>query len=130
MAARERDYVEAIGVFYRDHATVRHGDRLGVYAEAMERLYGRYPDDSEAAAFFALSLIAVAQISAPDTTYARQRRAAAILEPLFQRQPNHPGLAHYLIHAYDSPALVSGAARAADRYASIAPSVPHARHMP
>ncbi len=126
----ERDWVEEIGVYYRDHATARHPDRLRAWSDALARLHETYPDDAEAAIFYALSLIAVAQNSPPDTTYARQRRAAALLEPLFRRQPDHPGLAHYLIHAYDSPALAAEGARAASRYASIAPSVPHARHMP
>lgn len=126
----ERDWVEEIGVYYRDYATARHPDRLRAWSDALARLHETYPDDAEAAIFYALSLIAVAQNSPADTTYARQRRAGAILEPLFRRQPNHPGLAHYLIHAYDSPALAAVGEGAANRYASIAPSVPHARHMP
>jgi hypothetical protein len=80
--------------------------------------------------FHALALIALGQLDAGDSTYARQREAARILEPLFRRHPDHPGLAHYLIHAYDSPALAHEGERAADRYAGIAPSVPHAQHMP
>jgi tetratricopeptide (TPR) repeat protein len=86
--------------------------------------------DEEAQIFHALSLIALGQLDAGDSTHARQREAGRILEPLFRRHPDHPGLAHYLIHAYDSPALARDAVRAADRYASIAPSVPHAEHMP
>ncbi|MBI1722792.1 MAG: hypothetical protein HYR48_02660 [Gemmatimonadetes bacterium] len=126
----ERDYVEAIGAFYRDYATARHRDRLVAYSDAMRRMHATYPDDGEAAMLYALSLLGVAQNSPPDTTYVRQREAGAILEPLFQRQPNHPGLAHYLIHSYDAPALAREGTRAANRYAGIAPSVPHARHMP
>ncbi|MEK6610649.1 MAG: hypothetical protein AABZ35_06995 [Gemmatimonadota bacterium] len=126
----ETDYVEAIGAFYRDHATVRHRDRLVAYSQAMRRMHQTYDQDAEAAMLYALSLLGVAQNSPPDTTYARQREAAAILEPIFQRQPNHPGVAHYLIHTYDTPALAREGTRAANRYAGIAPSVPHARHMP
>lgn len=126
----ETDYVEAIGAFYRDHATARHRDRLVAYSQAMRRMHETYDQDAEAAMLYALSLLGVAQNSPPDTTYARQREAAAILEPIFQRQPNHPGVAHYLIHTYDTPALAREGTRAANRYAGIAPSVPHARHMP
>ena len=90
----------------------------------------RRPADEEARIFHALALIAVGQLHPSDSTYARQREAARILEPLYRRHPDHPGLAHYLIHAYDSPALAREGVAAADRYASIAPSVPHAEHMP
>ena len=127
---RERAYVEAIGAFYRGDATARYPDRLRAWEEALGRLHQAEPADTEAAIFYALSLIAVAQNSPSDTTYALQRQAGSLLEPLFAKQPNHPGLAHYLIHAYDSPALADRAVRAADRYARIAPAVPHALHMP
>ena len=90
----------------------------------------RRPGDEEARIFHALTLIALGQLDASDSTLARQREAARILEPLYRRHPDHPGLAHYLIHAYDSPALAREGESAADRYASIAPSVPHAEHMP
>jgi len=126
---REQGYVEAIGAFYDDSGP-RFGDRLRAWAQAFARLHQTQPTDTEAAIFYALSLIAVAQSSPTDTTYALQRQAGDLLEPLFRAQPNHPGLAHYLIHAYDSPALAAQAVRAANRYAGIAPSVPHARHMP
>ena len=122
--------MEAIGAFYRGDATVRFPDRLRAWEEALGRLHQAVPADTEAGIFYALSLIAVAQNSPPDTTYALQRQAGSLLEPLLAREPNHPGLAHYLIHAYDSPALADRAVRAADRYARIAPAVPHALHMP
>ena len=127
---REQAYVDAIDAFYRGDATTRYPDRLRAWEEALGRLHQAEPADTEAAIFYALSLIALAQNSPPDTTYALQRQAGSLLEPLFARQPNHPGLAHYLIHAYDSPALADRAVRAADRYAKIAPAVPHALHMP
>jgi hypothetical protein len=126
---RERDYVAAIGSFFDDSGP-RFADRLRAWDDALARLHQAQPADTEAAIFYALSLVAVAQVSPTDTTYALQRQAGDILEPLFQARPDHPGLAHYLIHAYDSPALADRAVRAADRYAGIAPSVPHARHMP
>ena len=126
----EREYAEAIATYYRDYATVDHRIRLLAYERAMQGIVRRHPGDDEARAFYALALIANGQLDTRDTTLARQRRAGAILEPLFQRNPDHPGLAHYLIHAYDSPPLAARALAAADRYARIAPSVPHAQHMP
>jgi tetratricopeptide (TPR) repeat protein len=126
----EREYAEAIATYYRDYATVDHRIRLLAYERAMERLVRRHPGDEEARAFYALALIANGQLDTRDTTLARQRRAGAILEALLQRHPDHPGMAHYLIHAYDSPRLAARATAAADRYARIAPSVPHALHMP
>jgi Tfp pilus assembly protein PilF len=127
---REQAYVAAIGAFYRDWATTAFLDRIKAWSQGLGRVHDAEPADTEAAIFYALSLIAIAQNSPPDTTFALQRQAGDILEPLFQIQPNHPGLAHYLIHAYDSPALAERAVRAANRYSGIAPSVPHALHMP
>lgn len=127
---RERGYAEAIATFYRGYDGSNFRARLEAYEAAMATLAQRYPKDDEAQIFHALALIAVGQLDAADTTYARQRRAGAILEPLFRRHPEHPGLAHYLIHAYDSPALATKAIGAAAHYAEIAPSVPHAQHMP
>ena len=128
--ARERGYVDAIGAFYGADSGARFVDRLKAWSDGLDRLRTAEPADTEATIFYALSLVAVAQNSPPDTTLGLQRRAGDLLEPLFQLRPDHPGLAHYLIHAYDAPALADRAVRAADRYASIAPSVPHARHMP
>jgi hypothetical protein len=98
------------------------------YRNAMERVATKYPDDSEAAAFYALALAAAADPA--DKTYADQLKAGAILEKLWQAQPDHPGLAHYIIHSYDVPALAPKALEAARRYGMIAPDAPHALHMP
>ncbi len=127
---RERGYVEAISAFYAGDAGTPFLARVRAWSDALLRLHQAEPADTEATIFYALSLIAVAQNSPPDTTFALQRQAGDMLEPLFQVRPDHPGLAHYLIHAYDSPALANRAVRAADRYSRIAPSVPHALHMP
>jgi hypothetical protein len=127
---REMGYVDAIGAFYQDWASTSFLDRIKAWSAGLGRLHEAQPADTEATIFFALSLIAVAQNSPPDPTYALQKQAGDLLEPLFQLQPNHPGLAHYLIHAYDSPALADRAQRAAERYSAIAPDVPHALHMP
>ncbi len=126
---RPRDYAEAIAAYYRGDM-VDDRARLVAYERAMAGVARRRPGDEEAQIFHALTLIALGQLDASDSTLARQREAAGILEPLYRRHPDHPGLAHYLIHAYDSPALARDGAAAADRYASIAPSVPHAEHMP
>ena len=126
---RPRDYAEAIAAYYRGDS-VDPGARLLAYERAMDGVARRRPADEEAQIFHALTLIALGQLHASDSTLARQREAARILEPLYRRHPDHPGLAHYLIHAYDSPALARDGVAAADRYASIAPSVPHAEHMP
>jgi predicted Zn-dependent protease len=125
---RERDYIAAIGAFYRDSAKREHLARATAYAEAMEKLSAQYPDDREAAIFYALALLG----SRPpdDTTFVNNRKAAVILEKIFAAQPDHPGVAHYLIHAYDNPELAPLGLNAARRYAQIAPSSPHALHMP
>jgi len=125
---RERDYIVALEAFYRDSNTRSHGARALAWRKAMERLSERYPEDREAAIFFALSLLGTA--SATDKTYANQKRAAVILDRILPEQPNHPGIAHYLIHAYDSPQLAALALPAARSYAKTAPAVPHALHMP
>jgi tetratricopeptide (TPR) repeat protein len=125
---RERDYIQALHAFYANSATADHHARARAYCAAMERVYQKYPDDHEAAAFYALSLLA----SEPDndTTFANRKQAGAILEKLFAEEPNHPGIAHYLIHAYDKPQLAELGLPAARRYAQIAPFAPHAVHMP
>jgi len=128
--SRERDYATAIlGFFqvFRDR-----GVRSGIFAweSTMAVVQARHPGDDEARIFHALSLIAAGQQDPMDTTYARQRMAARLLEPLVSRYPDHPGVAHYLIHAFDSPPLAALARGAADQYAAIAPDVPHALHMP
>lgn len=125
---RERDYIEAASALFTDFETVEHRTRILNYERAMERVYQKYPDDREAAAFYAL---AVNQTALPtDKKYSQQLKAAAILEELFKGMPDHPGVAHYLIHAYDHPPLAERALPAARRYAKIAPDAPHALHMP
>ena len=125
---RERGYIAAIATFYHDSDTLDHRTRALAYEHAMSNLHERYPDDREAAIFYALALDATALPT--DKTFANQRKAAAILEPIFAEQPNHPGVAHYLIHSDDAPPLAKAGLPAARRYAEIAPSVPHALHMP
>jgi tetratricopeptide (TPR) repeat protein len=124
---RERDYLAALDKFYGD-AKQDHEARAKAYAEAMEKVYQQYPEDKEAAAFYALSLLG----SNPphDTTFVNRKKAAAVLEKLFVEEPNHPGVAHYLIHSYDKPQLAEAGLNAARRYAKIAPASPHALHMP
>jgi tetratricopeptide (TPR) repeat protein len=125
---RELDYIAAIGVFYKDHATVDHRTRAVAYEKAMEALAQKYPQDREAAIFYALALNIT--LNPNDKSYANQLKAAGILEPVFAAQPDHPGVAHYLIHSYDFPPIAQKGVPAARRYASIAPSAPHALHMP
>ena len=125
---REQAYIDAIDRLYRDHATVEHRPRAVAYEKAMEALAARFPDDREATIFYALALNATA---APgDKTYAQPLKAAALLEQAFTQQPDHPGIAHYLIHSYDYPAIAERGLPAARRYSTIAPSAPHAQHMP
>ena len=125
---RERDYLEALGVMYADSDKVDHRTRVVAYAKAMEQLAQRYPNDDEAQIHYALALNTSA--SATDKTYANQVKGAAILEPISVRQPQHPGVAHYLIHLYDYPSIAEKGLDAARRYAKIAPAAAHAQHMP
>jgi tetratricopeptide (TPR) repeat protein len=125
---RERGYIDAIAVFYADAATRDHAARADAYTTAMAKLYAAFPDDLEAGAFYGLALLA----SAPptDVTLANPKKAVETLMPLMRQQPAHPGLAHYIIHACDNPTMASQGLEAARRYAAIAPSSPHAVHMP
>ena len=125
---RELDYIAAIETFYKDYDKVDHRARALAYEKAMEALAGRYPQDREAAIFYALALNIT--LNPNDKTYANQLKAAAILEQAFKEQPSHPGVAHYLIHSYDFPPVANKGLDAARRYAKIAPSAPHAQHMP
>jgi tetratricopeptide (TPR) repeat protein len=125
---RERDFIVAITELWKDHQTVDLRTRSLAYEAAMQRVHERHPDDPEAAIYYAMALTVNAP--ATDLSFERQRRAGAILEPLFERYPDHPGLAHYLIHTYDSPQLAHLGVEAARQYHEIAPSVPHAQHMP
>ncbi len=125
---REKAYINAVAELYRDFQKVPQRERTLAYEKAMEKLSADFPADTEARIFYAL---AVTQNALPtDKTYANQLKATAILEPLFREHPDHPGLAHYIIHAYDQPALASRALNAAKSYAKIAPDAPHALHMP
>ncbi len=125
---REKAYIAAIAAFYSDSKKLKHDARAKAYSDAMKKVYETYPDDDEAAVFYALSLLA----SEPhdDATFANRKQAAAILEKLFAVEPDHPGVAHYLIHSYDKPQLAQLGLPAARRYAQIAPASPHALHMP
>ena len=125
---RERDYIDALGAMYADYEKVDHRTRILAYAKAMEQLAQRYPDDDEAQIHYALALNTSA--SPADKTYASQLKGAAILEPIAERQPQHPGVSHYLIHLYDYPPIAEKGLNAARRYAKIAPSAAHAQHMP
>ena len=125
---RERDFIDALLVFYTDYDKIAHGARVQAYLKAMEALAQRYPADDEAQIFYAITLNVAA--SPNDKTYANQLKGATILEPIFKRQPHHPGVAHYLIHLYDAPALAEKGIGAAKRYSEIAPAAPHAQHMP
>jgi tetratricopeptide (TPR) repeat protein len=126
--ARERDWIEALAPFFDGHDTVDQTTRTRRYSAAMEALHAKYPNDSEAAVFYALSLLEAVDLT--DTTYRGQLKAAAILERLQQRLPNHPGIVHYLIHSYDYAPIAAKGLPAARRYATLAPSAPHALHMP
>jgi tetratricopeptide (TPR) repeat protein len=125
---RERAYIEAVAAYYQDFATRPEKDRQAARATAYEALANRYPADDEAQIFAAL-YIAGTQTQA-DQTYAAYRKAAAILEAEFRKYPDHPGVAHYLIHSYDAPPIADKGLTAARRYAGIAPAAPHALHMP
>ncbi len=125
---RERDYIAAADAFFKDSDRLDHRTRAAAYEKAMEVVFTRYPQDREAHAFYALALQATADPH--DRTYAKQKRSAEIAEKIFAVQPDHPGAAHYIIHAYDYPALAQRGLPAAGRYAKFAPSVPHALHMP
>ena len=125
---RERGYIAAIGAFYRDSEKLDHRTRAMAYRSAIEDLSRRIPDDHEATIFYALSLLGTAPPS--DATFANQKKAAGILNGLLPVEPNHPGITHYMIHSFDYPALARDALPAARAYAKIAPSSPHALHMP
>jgi hypothetical protein len=124
---REKDYMAALRAFYA-HPRRPYEKRVTAYSNAMQKLSERYPNDHEAAAFYALSLLAAEPDR--DATNVNRKKAAAVLEKLFAEEPNHPGVAHYLIHTYDKPDMAQQGLPAARRYAQIAPAAPHALHMP
>src|SRR5262249_19094728 len=121
---READLITALAVYYTDFDKLDQRTRVLAYAKAMEGVAAKYPHDEEVQIYYALALDVAASPS--DKTYANQLKAAAILEPIFQRQPRHPGVAHYLVHTYDYPALAHKGLEAALRYAAIAEAAPHA----
>ena len=125
---RESDYIEAIAKFYEHADELDQRSRVLKFEKAMEGIYQSYPEDKEAAVFYALALNAA--VDPTDKTYSRQRKAFEILNPIFQQQPLHPGIAHYIIHNMDYPGLAELALPAARKYASIAPASAHAQHMP
>jgi tetratricopeptide (TPR) repeat protein len=124
---RERDYISALSVFYA-HPGRAYQKRVTAYSKAMEKVSARNPDDREMSAFYALSLLAAE--SGKDKNNTNRKQAAAVLEKLFAENPNHPGVAHYLIHTYDRPDMAQQGLPAARKYASLAPAAPHALHMP
>ncbi|MGD9902067.1 MAG: hypothetical protein AB7U83_01255 [Vicinamibacterales bacterium] len=125
---REQAYLAAVATLFADAAVRDQRSRTLAYEQAMAALSARFADDSEARIFYALALGQTAPLT--DKTYANQLKAAAILEAEFARQPEHPGLAHYIIHSFDVPPLAPRGLAAARRYAAIAPDAPHALHMP
>src|SRR5271166_1957030 len=125
---REQDYLDALAAFYADYEKLDHRTRAGAYMLKMEQVAQRYPGDVEAQLFYALSLLATAD--GLDKTYKNQLKAGGILEAVFAEKPEHPGPSHYIIHAYDYPALVDRALAAAQKYAVCVTVVPHAIHMP
>jgi tetratricopeptide (TPR) repeat protein len=142
-ADRERGFIKALNVYYNTpeslsaaptgqscHGPVGPRDRVVAYEKAMRELYDKYPNDFEVETFYAFAVLAVGYATPTDTTLSKQRESAALLEKLWKQNPNHPGVVHYLIHAYDYPELAQRALPAANSYASIAPWVPHALHMP
>lgn len=125
---RERQFIEAAAVYYKDVEHVPPPVRAKAYADAMAEVARDNPKDTEAQVFYALALIATAPLK--DRTHANQKRAAAILEPIYREQTDHPGVAHYLIHTYDSTELAPRGLAAARAYSKIAPSAPHACTCP
>jgi hypothetical protein len=124
---REKDYIAALSKFY-EHPRKPYQKRVTAYSKAMEKVYAKNPDDHEAAAFYALSLLAAEPDH--DKTNSNRKQAAAVLEKLFAEEPSHPGVAHYLIHTYDKPEMAQLGLPAARKYAELAPAAPHALHMP
>ena len=125
---REKDFIAALALFYQDWSSMDHRTRASAYENAMAQIHRRYPADDEAALFYALSMLG--NLDQTDTAYAKQNQAAKLLNAVLPKNPRHPGVAHYLIHSYDYPALAELALPAARAYAKIAPDAPHALHMP
>jgi tetratricopeptide (TPR) repeat protein len=125
---RERDYIDALMLMYADYDKLSHVQRIRAFRDAQEKIAAKYPDDDEAQIAYAITLNTSADPN--DKTYAQQTKGAAILEPISQRLPRHPGVTHYLIHLYDYPQTAAKGLEAANRYAKVAPAAPHAQHMP
>ena len=125
---KEKDYIDAVSIYFKDWQNLDTQTRKLNYERKMEELYRKYPDDVETAVFYSLSMLATADLN--DKTYSKQKKSGKILENLFEKYPNHPGIAHYIIHNYDSPELAHMALTTARKYAVIAPSSAHAQHMP
>src|ERR1041384_155568 len=124
---REKDYISALSAFYR-HPSRAYQKRATAYSKAMEKAFKRNSEDHEVAAFYALSLLAAEPDRDKNNSF--RNKAAAVLEKLFAEEPNHPGVAHYLIHTYDRPDMAQQGLPAARKYAELAPAAPHALHMP
>ena len=125
---REKDYIDAVSIYFKDWQSIDTKTRKLNYEAKMEELYIKYPKDVETAVFYSLAVLATADLN--DKTYSKQKKSGKILEKLFETYPNHPGIAHYIIHNYDSPELAHMALNTARKYALIAPSSAHAQHMP
>jgi tetratricopeptide (TPR) repeat protein len=125
---RDRAYIEAAAALFRDYDKVDARTRMGRHEAALRSIVQKYPDDTEAKIFHGIYMVATAPPT--DLTFAQQKKAADILIPLYKQMPKHPGLAHYIIHAFDAPPLADRALEAARVYADIAPAAPHALHMP
>lgn len=125
---REKDYIDAVSIYFNDWQNLDTQSRKLNYENKMEELYEKYPDDVETAVFYSLAVLASAELN--DKTYTNQKKSGKILEKLFKKYPNHPGIAHYIIHNYDSPDLAHLALNTARKYAVIAPASAHAQHMP
>ena len=125
---REQAYITAAGAYYKDWKKTNHQERIAFWKIAQKDVYQDNREDIDAAAFYALAILATAPKA--DKSYSHQKEAGVLLEDLYAREPEHPGIVHYLIHAYDNPTLASRAVKAARGYGKIAPEVPHALHMP
>ena len=125
---REKDYIDAVTVYFNDWQSLDTKTRKLNYESKMEELYNKYPGDVETAVFYSLAVLATADLN--DKSYSKQKKSGKILEKLFETNPNHPGIAHYIIHNYDSPELAHLALNTARQYAVIAPASAHAQHMP
>src|SRR5258708_17849929 len=126
---REQGFLEAAAIFYQKKSKLTHAERIKAYADSLERFCAQSPGDAEIGAFYALSLVSLSYADEPNML-ALQQKAISVLQPLLQQYPDHPGIAHYMIHVTDRPELAAQGLDAARRYAAIAPDSSHALHMP